>query len=220
MGDSNKKKVNSALARFGGHSQDLRDNILVASYDQMRINIKRLAAIKTIGSQVVLELHSSNSGLVICDEGHRLKNAAIKTSVALNSIPTAKRVILSGTFYSKGTAKRGRRRVRWRTGSVFSVTYPSSGTPIQNNLKEFHAMVSFVNPNVLQDINTFSRLYEEPIEAMRQPDATNEERVFILRHQPPSAPSLSSTPPCRLTSPSLTLSWSLPAFSAYSFLLT
>lgn len=86
------------------------------------------------------------SGLVICDEGHRLKNAAIKTSVALNTIPTPKRVILSGT-------------------------------PIQNNLKEFHAMVSFVNPNVLQDLNTFSRLYEEPIELMRQPDCTTEERV-------------------------------------------
>lgn len=83
MDDANKKKVNSALARFGGHSVDMKDNILVASYDQMRINIKRLAAIKSIG-------------LVICDEGHRLKNAAIKTSVALNSIPTAKRVILSG----------------------------------------------------------------------------------------------------------------------------
>lgn len=49
MGDANKKKVNSALARFGGHSADVKDNILVVSYDQMRINIKKLAAIKSIG---------------------------------------------------------------------------------------------------------------------------------------------------------------------------
>ena len=48
--------------------------------------------------------------LVVCDEGHRLKNAAIKTSVAVNDLPTMRRLILSGT-------------------------------PIQNDLDEFYAMV-------------------------------------------------------------------------------
>src|SRR5688572_30474856 len=38
-------------------------------------------------------------------------------------------------------------------------------------------MVSFVNPGILQDINTFARLFEEPIEAMRQPDCTSDEKV-------------------------------------------
>eukprot|EP01126_Amoeba_proteus_P010681 TRINITY_DN1419_c0_g1_i3.p1 TRINITY_DN1419_c0_g1~~TRINITY_DN1419_c0_g1_i3.p1 ORF type:complete len:511 (-),score=108.92 TRINITY_DN1419_c0_g1_i3:1965-3497(-) len=132
MGDSNKKKVSAALARFSGHCADVKDNILVVSYDQLRINIKRISKIKAID-------------LVVCDEGHRLKNANIKTSLALNQIATPRRIILSGT-------------------------------PIQNNLKEFHAMVSFVNPKVLQDLNTFSRLYEEPIEKMRQPDATEQEK--------------------------------------------
>lgn len=35
--------------------------------------------------------------LVICDEGHRLKNAQIKTSAAVNSLSTKRRIILTGT---------------------------------------------------------------------------------------------------------------------------
>lgn len=36
-------------------------------------------------------------GLIICDEGHRLKNSAIKTSSALSSLNCQRRVILTGT---------------------------------------------------------------------------------------------------------------------------
>lgn len=37
-------------------------------------------------------------GLVICDEGHRLKNSSIKTSSALSSLSCNRRVILTGTL--------------------------------------------------------------------------------------------------------------------------
>ncbi|XP_077432502.1 DNA repair and recombination protein RAD54B isoform X2 [Vanacampus margaritifer] len=36
-------------------------------------------------------------GLIICDEGHRLKNSSIKTSSALSSLSCTRRVILTGT---------------------------------------------------------------------------------------------------------------------------
>uniref|UniRef100_A0A4W5LUL5 Helicase ATP-binding domain-containing protein n=1 Tax=Hucho hucho TaxID=62062 RepID=A0A4W5LUL5_9TELE len=36
-------------------------------------------------------------GLVICDEGHRLKNSSIKTSSALSGVSCTRRVILTGT---------------------------------------------------------------------------------------------------------------------------
>ncbi|XP_026857007.2 DNA repair and recombination protein RAD54B isoform X1 [Electrophorus electricus] len=36
-------------------------------------------------------------GLLICDEGHRLKNSSIKTTSALNSLACPRRVILTGT---------------------------------------------------------------------------------------------------------------------------
>ncbi len=38
-------------------------------------------------------------GLVICDEGHRLKNSSIKTSSALSSLSCNRRVILTGTHF-------------------------------------------------------------------------------------------------------------------------
>jgi SNF2 family DNA or RNA helicase len=37
-----------------------------------------------------------NCGLVVCDEGHRLKNSAIKTTQALKNLPTKRRIILTG----------------------------------------------------------------------------------------------------------------------------
>ena len=65
-------------------------------------------------------------GLIVCDEGHRLKSAGAKTTQALQSFNTTKRIILSGT-------------------------------PIQNELSEFHAMVDFVNPGLLDSYNTFKK---------------------------------------------------------------
>ncbi|ORY38569.1 hypothetical protein BCR33DRAFT_425553 [Rhizoclosmatium globosum] len=50
-----------------------------------------------------------------------------------------------------------------------------SGTPIQNDLGEFHAMCDLVNPGVLGNRNTFSSVYETPILAARDPKATQEE---------------------------------------------
>lgn len=65
-------------------------------------------------------------GLIICDEGHRLKSAGAKTTQALQSLNCARRIILSGT-------------------------------PIQNELSEFHAMIDFVNPGLLDSYNTFKK---------------------------------------------------------------
>lgn len=42
-------------------------------------------------------LHSGEIGLVICDEGHRLKNQENQTYLALNQIKAQRRVLLSGT---------------------------------------------------------------------------------------------------------------------------
>ncbi|XP_078728766.1 DNA repair and recombination protein RAD54B [Lampetra fluviatilis] len=36
-------------------------------------------------------------GLVICDEGHRLKNSSIKTASAIDSLPCKRRILLTGT---------------------------------------------------------------------------------------------------------------------------
>ncbi|KAE8144545.1 SNF2 family N-terminal domain-containing protein [Aspergillus avenaceus] len=50
-----------------------------------------------------------------------------------------------------------------------------SGTPIQNDLKEFFAAVDLVNPGVLGTFKAFVREFEGPIVRSRQPEATRKE---------------------------------------------
>ncbi len=50
-----------------------------------------------------------------------------------------------------------------------------SGTPIQNNLSEFFAMVEMVNPGALGGRYRFKKKYEEPIIRSRQPEAGEED---------------------------------------------
>lgn len=56
--------------------------------------------------------------LLICDEGHRLKNPEIQSSQLLSQLNIQRRIILTGT-------------------------------PVQNNLQEFFALIDFVNPGIL-----------------------------------------------------------------------
>lgn len=86
-------------------------------------------------------------GLIICDEGHRLKNSAIKTSSALSSLSCQRRVILTGT-------------------------------PVQNDLQEFYAIIDFVNPGILGSSTAYRKVYEEPILHSRQPSCSEDERVL------------------------------------------
>ncbi|XP_058778584.1 protein CHROMATIN REMODELING 25-like [Vicia villosa] len=51
-----------------------------------------------------------------------------------------------------------------------------SGTPLQNDLEEFFAMVNFTNPGVLGHIAHFRRYFEAPIICGREPAATAEEK--------------------------------------------
>ncbi|KAI0266687.1 P-loop containing nucleoside triphosphate hydrolase protein [Gloeopeniophorella convolvens] len=50
-----------------------------------------------------------------------------------------------------------------------------SGTPIQNDLSEFHAMADFCNPGLLDDYATFRRVYETPIVRSREPGCSAKE---------------------------------------------
>ena len=55
-----------------------------------------------------------------------------------------------------------------------------SGTPIQNELNEFYAMLSFACPDLLQNVSpaSFRRLYVNPIMKSREADATGIKFVF------------------------------------------
>ncbi|XP_052572765.1 DNA repair and recombination protein RAD54B isoform X1 [Peromyscus californicus insignis] len=106
-------------------------SVLIISYEML---LRSLDQIKTI-----------KFDLLICDEGHRLKNSSIKTTAALLSLPCEKRVILTGT-------------------------------PVQNDLQEFFALVDFVNPGVLGSLSSYRKIYEEPIIMSREPSSSKEEK--------------------------------------------
>ncbi|OQR88621.1 DNA repair and recombination protein RAD54 [Thraustotheca clavata] len=56
-----------------------------------------------------------------------------------------------------------------------------SGTPMQNDLEEFYAMVDFTNPNILGDPREFRRRFLGPILIGREPDCTQRERELAQR---------------------------------------
>jgi DNA repair and recombination RAD54-like protein len=57
--------------------------VIIVSYETLRLNVDELKNIKI--------------GLMLCDEGHRLKNGDSQTFTALNNLNVSRRVILSGT---------------------------------------------------------------------------------------------------------------------------
>ncbi|KAJ3164242.1 helicase [Geranomyces variabilis] len=102
-------------------------HVLVVGYEKLRIS---LDAIK-----------KCNPDIMICDEGHRLKNAQMQVSKAISALPVKRRIILTGT-------------------------------PLQNDLGEFYAMVDLVNPGILGSPAVFKRVYETAIFRSRDPDCS------------------------------------------------
>ncbi|NWQ69161.1 RA54B protein, partial [Neopipo cinnamomea] len=106
-------------------------SIMIISYEMLLRSLDQVQAVEF--------------NLLICDEGHRLKNSTIKTTTALTSLSCERRIILTGT-------------------------------PIQNDLQEFYALIEFVNPGILGSLSTYRKIYEEPIVRSREPSATKEEK--------------------------------------------
>jgi len=105
--------------------------VIIVSYETLRLNCE--------------ELRNTEIGLMLCDEGHRLKNGDSQTFSALNSLKVTRRVILSGT-------------------------------PIQNDLSEYFALISFANPGLLGDRLEFRKRFELPILRGRDADASDKDR--------------------------------------------
>ncbi|KAL7533992.1 hypothetical protein ACHAXR_005581, partial [Thalassiosira sp. AJA248-18] len=130
------------VVRNGAESEGLRNlksfvplkpnqsEVLILSYELFRMHVKVIKNAKRIGMLVV-------------DEGHRLKNTSgSQILTALNSIDVEARILITGT-------------------------------PIQNNLSEFFNVANFAVPGILGDLSNFRRLYERPMAAANQKNAPN-----------------------------------------------
>ncbi|RKP08376.1 P-loop containing nucleoside triphosphate hydrolase protein [Thamnocephalis sphaerospora] len=83
-GRGTKEKVLKDLDLFAsGHGRSNGHPVLIVSYETLRCNIKAL--------------EKTPIGLLLCDEGHRLKNSNSLTFQALDNLNVQRRVILSGT---------------------------------------------------------------------------------------------------------------------------
>ena len=110
-----------------------QSEILIISYDLFRMNANLLTEAKQIG-------------LLVVDEGHRLKNSSGSVTIsALNALDCDARLLITGT-------------------------------PVQNNLSEFHTVANFVCPGVLGSLADFRRDFERPITAANRKDASSQQR--------------------------------------------
>ncbi|CAK1582621.1 unnamed protein product [Parnassius mnemosyne] len=88
--------------------------------------------------------------LVVCDEGHLLKNEKTSLSQSMNRVRTRRRIVLTGT-------------------------------PLQNNLKEYYCMVQFVKPNLLGKYNEYLNRFVNPITNGQYTDSTEHDIRVMKR---------------------------------------
>lgn len=54
---------------------------------------------------------------------------------------------------------------------ISEFSFLSQGTPVQNDLQEFYALIEYVNPGILGPLCAYKKVYEEPIIRSRDPSA-------------------------------------------------
>lgn len=132
------------IRAFAGNQSQKRTNrvgqVLIVSYDLFRMH-----------TSVIQQAAEDSIGILIVDEGHRLKNTAgSQTMTALESLAAECRLLISAS-------------------------------PVQNNLSEFFSLVEFVRPGLLGDLPSFRKDYERPISAANRKNATPADRQLAAR---------------------------------------
>ncbi|KAJ3386210.1 DNA-dependent ATPase protein rad54 [Entophlyctis sp. JEL0112] len=101
-------------------------------------------------------------GLLLCDEGHRLKNADSQTYVSLNGLNAKRRVILTGTPVQNDLIGKYSPSV---LRQIVTFTF-----------KEYYSLLSFAIPNILGTEQEFRKNFENPIQKGRDAEASEMDR--------------------------------------------
>ncbi|XP_011344208.2 transcriptional regulator ATRX isoform X3 [Ooceraea biroi] len=116
--------------------------VMILGYDMFRNLTGPNKNIRKAMKEVILEcLVEPGADLVVCDEGHLLKNEETALSKCMRRVKTMRRIVLTGT-------------------------------PLQNNLIEYHCMVQFVKPNLLGTRKEFLNRFVNPITNGQFDDST------------------------------------------------
>ena len=105
---------------------------------------------KSVREDIEKYLINPGADLVVCDEGHILKNEKTATSKALNRVNSKRRIVLTGS-------------------------------PLQNNLNEYHCMTSFVKPSLLGTIKEFRNRFVNPINNGQHADSTEADVQYMKK---------------------------------------
>lgn len=133
---------------------------ILVNYEKRKRTPSNILAAKAAFVKKKVDEYLLNPGadLVICDEGHQIKNKKSAISGAVSQIKTKRRIVLTGT-------------------------------PIQNNLKEYYCMVNFIKPSFLGSDREFANLYANPIKNGQHKDSDSraikimKQRSYVLHNK-------------------------------------
>ncbi|XP_050096003.1 transcriptional regulator ATRX homolog isoform X2 [Anopheles aquasalis] len=117
--------------------------VMILGYDMFR-NLANPTAPrirKKVRESLQTSLIDPGPDMIICDEGHLLKNEKTSLSKVINRVKTMRRIVLTGT-------------------------------PIQNNMKEYYCMVQFVKPKLLGTYTEYMNRFVNPITNGQYTDST------------------------------------------------
>ncbi|XP_039948110.1 transcriptional regulator ATRX homolog [Bactrocera neohumeralis] len=125
----------------------------VIGYDMYRILANEKAKGLRKKQREILQQTLVDPGpdLVVCDEGHLLKNEKTSISKAVTKMRTKRRIVLTGT-------------------------------PLQNNLKEYYCMIQFIKPNLLGTYKEYLNRFVNPITNGQYTDST-ERDIRLMKHR-------------------------------------
>ncbi|KAM9846394.1 transcriptional regulator ATRX-like [Aulostomus maculatus] len=125
--------------------------VMIMGYEMYRnLSTPKNVNTEQLGKAIHAILVDPGPDIVVCDEGHVLRNEESNISRAMNAIKTRRRVVLTGT-------------------------------PLQNNLVEYHCMVNFIKKNLLGSLSEFRNRFINPIQNGQCADSTPKDVKVMKR---------------------------------------